>query len=652
MFKWILLSASLILSFSSYARTHDALMREAWTRDLKVLLSEIEQKHSQLLVENEKRFLERFALISSAWADSRFNCFYGGWPSVLRSSGGKKLCQLPFNTNPNYDKGSCAKSEIQCQPQLFNKGLCVPFSTPEERRSSFSNCEKKFQEKGGDYSFLDEASAEDLEELKEISLVAAEVCGPKSDSNQKNTAICKSIIKKFPDGMKSIRKGISRATASVETPVTTQEKIPLPKVETKKKEELPHSEKDCDMPGHPHTEVAQTVEAIQEVANKSLDEMYESMKEKFQSSPFCRPENVLSDPSGRPSGVLIKLAMNEVNGIEQRSESGIQLMLEKYQISSSARQEIASYISQIKSNPYDAKTLRARLKGVFIQDMLNNPQIDMAPHQNALKEELAKKNVFVKKSDGQIECPFVSKDAFIKAMTGREEVLKKYQGRVQLPGQITIVDYSRPSNERRMFVLDLNKLEVMHNTWVAHGIGDGKDGSGSDGKGGGPEMSNESGSLRSSDGFILAGKASHGARFGNNVLLSGIDSSNTNLASRAVILHGWEAPMEDYSLGIRTYNRETRTYSAPLDTVGNVKKIDFKTATTKEMEESLWDLSDATNISRFISPTEGCMGVPETSVKHLDRKGRSQSQLELLRQDLPGSIIFNYSGPEMSSKYF
>jgi hypothetical protein len=50
--------------------------------------------------------------------------------------------------------------------------------------------------------------------------------------------------------------------------------------------------------------------------------------------------------------------------------------------------------------------------------------------------------------------------------------------------------------------------------------------------------------------------------------------------------------------------------------------------------------------------TNGCIGVPEANARQLDRKGRNMSQLELLREDLPGSIIMNYSGPEMKSKFF
>src|SRR3990167_4228090 len=34
---------------------------------------------------------------------------------------------------------------------------------------------------------------------------------------------------------------------------------------------------------------------------------------------------------------------------------------------------------------------------------------------------------------------------------------------------LTIIDYSKPSTERRLFVVDMHKAKVLFNTWVAHG---------------------------------------------------------------------------------------------------------------------------------------------------------------------------------------
>jgi hypothetical protein len=70
------------------------------------------------------------------------------------------------------------------------------------------------------------------------------------------------------------------------------------------------------------------------------------------------------------------------------------------------------------------------------------------------------------------------------------------------------------------------------------------------------------------------------------------------------------------------------------------------------MEAALKGVKSSTWSDQKISGTEGCLGVPDINIKHLDTRGRNLTQLEALRQDLPGSVIFNYSGPEMRSNFF
>lgn len=75
-------------------------------------------------------------LISEAWAGN-MDCLYAGWPS--KRVGGK--CSSPAVHNPDY-KSNCGKNQLQCQPLLFGKGVCVQTETQEQRNSAFANCEK------------------------------------------------------------------------------------------------------------------------------------------------------------------------------------------------------------------------------------------------------------------------------------------------------------------------------------------------------------------------------------------------------------------------------------------------------------------------------------------------------------------------------
>jgi hypothetical protein len=161
-------------------------------------------------------------------------------------------------------------------------------------------------------------------------------------------------------------------------------------------------------------------------------------------------------------------------------------------------------------------------------------------------------------------------------------------------------------------------------------------------------MSNVPGSMQSSDGFILATGISKGELFGNNLILNGIDQGNSKLAARAVVMHAWNTPFGNYTSGVSYFDSE----EPPIDVIKKIKETDFKNSSVKDIEKAVISLNTSLYTSPFMSPTEGCLGVSYSNVKHLDRKGRDKTQLELLRDDLPGSIIFNYSGPEMKSNYF
>lgn len=635
-------------------------MRVSWVKTLKELLLDIEKTDDTKMVHLDKKFYYSWNLINEAWADARYDCFYAGWPSTLQSVGGKKLCQLPSRVNSSYQKGVCKGDELQCQPLLFGQNLCVPFATKKQRNSSFATCENKFQkESGGNYDFLRNITRDKANDLRELSALAAEVCSKNSTSPQKGSIVCQKINDKLPDAMKAIDRGFVEAVATTlkegAEKSSTSEEVPepIPTQSTSLK-----AEEDCEEPkADEHILLTQSVALIEKEMKSPLDEAYEKIKGEFLSSPFCDPEKVLNNSTDRPSAVYISLLMEEMKTLEYLHSTGPRQELlkkidNKFGLSASTKSEVEGLLTQLGNNADSdqRKNVASKVRGIILQDQIKNYRPGKHNLAQDMKEELSKKNIFKKNAQGEVECPFISKDAFVKAVTGHQAVLKKHGGSIKNKNQITIVDYTRPSNERRMFVIDLNKNQVLHNTWTANGIGN-DGGKGKDGIGGSPQMSNRSGSLMSSDGFIIATNASHGNRFGPNVLLRGVDANNTNMAARAVIVHGWDAPVADYSNGMRDYNPATGKYDRPYDVIQRVLKADFRNSSTKQMEDALWGIKGSLMTNSYLSPTEGCLGVPTVNVGHLDRKGRNKSQLELLREDLPGSVIFSYSGPDMKSNY-
>jgi hypothetical protein len=100
---------------------------------------------------------------------------------------------------------------------------------------------------------------------------------------------------------------------------------------------------------------------------------------------------------------------------------------------------------------------------------------------------------------------------------------------------VTIIDYSKASSERRLWVIDLRNAKVLFNTWVSHGRNSGKINPTS--------FSNVTGSLKSSLGVFLTTKTPYIGSNGYSLRLIGLENGiNDKALQRAIVFHGaWYA---------------------------------------------------------------------------------------------------------------
>lgn len=95
---------------------------------------------------------------------------------------------------------------------------------------------------------------------------------------------------------------------------------------------------------------------------------------------------------------------------------------------------------------------------------------------------------------------------------------------------LTIIDYSLPSNEPRLWVIDVRTKEVLHQELVAHGERSGSTVA--------VAFSNEIGSHQSSLGLFRTDEVYTG-RFGYSLRLSGLEPGiNDRARERAIVMHG------------------------------------------------------------------------------------------------------------------
>jgi L,D-transpeptidase catalytic domain len=104
------------------------------------------------------------------------------------------------------------------------------------------------------------------------------------------------------------------------------------------------------------------------------------------------------------------------------------------------------------------------------------------------------------------------------------------QGKLNNNSILAIADFSLPSTQKRLFVLDLKNYKVLFNTFVAHGKNSGREWANS--------FSNQPSSLKSSPGFYITHETYNGDN-GYSLRLEGIEKGiNDNAYEREIVMHG------------------------------------------------------------------------------------------------------------------
>ena len=122
----------------------------------------------------------------------------------------------------------------------------------------------------------------------------------------------------------------------------------------------------------------------------------------------------------------------------------------------------------------------------------------------------------------------LSVQAFSFAIKGYEYLKEK--GRIGNDNILSIVDFSRPSSQKRLFVIDLKNYKVLFNTYVAHGQ--------KSGAAMATQFSNTPESFQSSLGFYTTSSTYIGKN-GYSMHLTGMEYGiNDKAEERAIVMHG------------------------------------------------------------------------------------------------------------------
>lgn len=141
----------------------------------------------------------------------------------------------------------------------------------------------------------------------------------------------------------------------------------------------------------------------------------------------------------------------------------------------------------------------------------------------------------------------LSFDVFSAALNGyikTEKIRKK--------NILTIIDFSKPSTDKRCFIIDIDKRKLLYNCLVAHGRNSGDNNA--------TNFSNEPESLKSSLGFYLTAETYSG-KHGYSLRLDGLEKNiNDNARPREIVIHGADYVSKDF---IDKHGRLGRSWGCP-----------------------------------------------------------------------------------------
>ncbi len=139
---------------------------------------------------------------------------------------------------------------------------------------------------------------------------------------------------------------------------------------------------------------------------------------------------------------------------------------------------------------------------------------------------------------------------FRQALLGYYNLLNKEL--IEKSGILSIIDFEKPSTDKRLFVVDLEAKKLLHNTLVSHGKNSGWNYA--------SKYSNKPNSLQSSIGLFKAAETYVG-KHGFSLRLDGLEKGvNHKARDRAIVVHGADYVSETF---IQKWGRLGRSFGCP-----------------------------------------------------------------------------------------
>ena len=141
-------------------------------------------------------------------------------------------------------------------------------------------------------------------------------------------------------------------------------------------------------------------------------------------------------------------------------------------------------------------------------------------------------------------------ESFQQGVIGYMNMLKRKE--IKQDRYLTIIDFSKPSTEERLYIFDACSQELVFSTVVAHGQNSGGLYA--------TKFSNTEESHQSSIGFYVTTSTYKSSKYDLALRLDGKEYTNSHASSRGIVMHGAKYASYDY---IYKYGRLGRSFGCP-----------------------------------------------------------------------------------------
>lgn len=154
----------------------------------------------------------------------------------------------------------------------------------------------------------------------------------------------------------------------------------------------------------------------------------------------------------------------------------------------------------------------------------------------------------------------LSFEAFTSAYTGYLNL--KQAGMLVDDATLSVADFTRSSNQKRFWVLDMKQHKVLYYSLVAHGQGTGEEYA--------QAFSNTPESHQSSLGFYVTGPIYEG-QHGASLKLRGVDGAfNSKAEERAIVIHGADYVSDEFARANQRLGRSHGCPALPTEIAPNI----------------------------------------------------------------------------------